>query len=53
VQAYLNLDANRAVCDDITVVAPTTEAIDVDVEITEYDPAFTEAFLTAQINSAL
>lgn len=52
-QATLNSDENRAVCDNITVTAPTTQAINVTVTITEYDTAFTTTYLTTQIQNAL
>lgn len=53
VQEALNSDDNRAVCDNITVTAPATLAINVNVSVTEYDPTYTTTYLTTQIESAL
>lgn len=53
VQAMLDSDENRAVCDNITVSAPTTQAVNVTVAITEYDTNFAQAYLTTQIQNAL
>lgn len=52
-QETLNADENRAVCDNITVSAPTTQAVNVTVDVTEYDTAFTTTYLTTQIQNAL
>ena len=52
-QETLNADENRAVCDNITVSAPTTQSVNVTVDVTEYDTAFTTTYLTTQIQNAL
>ena len=53
VEDTLNADENRAVCDNITVQAPTTQAVNVTVHISEYNTAFTTTYLTTQITAAL
>lgn len=49
VSEFVNSDANRAVCDAITVVAPTTQAINITVSVSAKDPSFTEAYLRQEI----
>lgn len=53
VRSVLNSDINRAVCDNITVTAPTTLAINVSAHITEYDTSYTTSYLTSAITTAL
>lgn len=53
VQAVMDLDENRAVCDNITVKAPTVVNIAVTMTIIDYDTTYTQTDLTNLIKDTL
>lgn len=53
VQAYVELDENRAVCDDITVQWPTTTTVNYEVTVIEKDASVSEATMTSRIEDAI
>jgi len=53
VQRIVNLDENRAVCDDITVRGPDTQAIDYTIEVIDYDHWYSQAYLITSIQDAI
>ena len=53
VQDIVTRDENRAVCDNITCIAPNVTAIDYTVTILAYDTWYSTAYLTSAIEDAV